>query len=235
MELVRIGATSIASIIVLFLLTKWIGNKQMSQLSMFDYVNGITIGSIAAEMATAEKGELLDPLVAMTLYAVIAVAISFATSKSIFARRFLTGRSITLMEDGKLYRQNFCKTRFDLNEFLTLCRVSGFFDLSQIDTAILEPNGHLSILPKSSFRPATPEDLNQDPVQTKPAIAVIIDGVVLHRNLKQAGNDEKWLAQQLKRQKIDHPKRVFLATCDRQNNLSVYVKLAEAPTNDLFQ
>ena len=144
MYLLRIASTSFASIIVLFLLTKIMGNKQISQFNMFDYINSITIGSIAAEMATDEVPDFFDPLIAMVVYTVVVVIIAYLTNKSLAMRRFFTGKSLILYDNGTLYRQNFAKSKLDINEFLMECRLAGYFDLSQIQTAIIEENGKIS-------------------------------------------------------------------------------------------
>lgn len=124
MELLYVTFTTIGSIITLFILTKIMGNKQMSQLSMFDYIIGITIGSIAAEMATNLE-EFEKPLIAMIIYALFALLISIANYKSIAIRRIITGKSLVLFEDGKLYEGNLRKARIDINEFLMECRNNG--------------------------------------------------------------------------------------------------------------
>lgn len=144
LDLLKIALASFSSVVVLFILTKLIGNKQMSQLSMLDYINGITIGSVAAEFATALEGDFLKPLVAMVAYAVVTMIISFLTCKSIICRRFITGKALILLEHGKLYQKNLKKAKLDINEFLIQCRNNGYFDISKIHTAILEPNGKVS-------------------------------------------------------------------------------------------
>ena len=101
MDFIKVILTSLLSIVTLFILTKLMGNRQMSQLSMFDYINGITIGSIAAELATDLEGDFWQPVVAMAVYAVVTVCITFITTKSIGARRLLTGRWVILFENGK--------------------------------------------------------------------------------------------------------------------------------------
>ena len=126
-DILKVIVLSIVSEIVLFLLTKLMGNKEMSQLSMFDYIIGITIGSIAAEMATALESDYMQPLVAMVVYALIAVIISLVCTKSQKARRIIYGNSLILMNNGKLYRQNFKTAKLDLNEFLVQCRVNRLF------------------------------------------------------------------------------------------------------------
>ena len=135
LEILKVIITSIVSIIVLFLLTKLVGNKQLSELNMFDYIVSITIGSIAAEMAT-ELENPEQPLVAMVVYGVISFIVSICCSKSLRVRRLIFGHSVVLMQNGKLYRENFKKCRLDLNEFLMQCRLDGYYDLSAIDTAV---------------------------------------------------------------------------------------------------
>ena len=157
---IEIILTSLGSVAVLFILTKLMGDREMSQLSMFDYVNSITIGSIAAEMATALEGDYLKPLIALIVYGLATLLISYSTCKSILLRRIFVGHPVILYHEGRLYKKNLLKAKLDVNEFLSLCRVSGYFDLKDIHTAILESNGKLSVLPAVKNRPVTPEDLN---------------------------------------------------------------------------
>lgn len=234
MQLLSVVGTSLASVTLLFFLTKITGNKQMSQLTMFDYILGITIGSIAAEMAT-ELEDFTKPLVAMVVYAAMSLLISFLSYKSIFLCRFLVGKSLVLFDNGKIYEANLRKAKIDVNEFLTECRNNGYFNISMLQTAILEPNGKISFLPLSAHRPVTPNDLNLSPPQEKLIASVIIDGKILPGNLKYTGNNEKWLENQLKAQGISKIEDVFLATCDSNNSLSVYPKTGEKLTRDPFQ
>ena len=141
----QIALTALGSLAALFLLTKLSGNKQVSQMNLFDYVMGITIGSIAAEMAS-ELESPLRPLWAMVVYGLAAWGIALLTNKSIRVRRFIIGKPLILMDSGVIYRKNLRRARMDLNEFLMYCRVSGYFDLNQIQTAILEHIEHRRIL-----------------------------------------------------------------------------------------
>lgn len=224
MEILHVILTSLASIVTLFFLSKLMGNREMSQLSMFDYVNGITIGSIAAEMATAEFTDSLGPFIAMIVYAVINVAIALITNKSIKLRRLISGRSVLLYDNGELYMKNLKKAKMDLSEFLTQCRINGYFDLSNIQTIILETNGKFSILPVSDQRPLTGKDMNIKPTQEMLVANVIIDGNIMKENLRHTGNNEQWLHAQLKAHDITHVTDVLLATCDVENTFHVYKK-----------
>ena len=234
MDIVKVVLTSLGSALVLFLMTKLMGNKQLSQMTMFDYVIGITIGSIAAEMAT----ELETPhhsVAALLVYGLLAFIITLVVQRSVKARRFMDGDAYILLDNGKLYRDNFKKAHLDLNEFLTACRVEGYFDLRQVQTAVMESNGRISFLPVESNRPATPADLGQSPQQEKLMMTLIMDGHVLKGNLKKAGKDEIWLKRQLGEQGYTNERDVFLAMCDDQNALAVYPMHTAAPKQDLFQ
>ena len=235
MDIIKIISLSLGSLVILFVLTKIMGNREMSQLTMFDYIVSITIGSIAAEMATSLENDFMEPVVAMIVYGLVTVFISYITCKSLNMRRFFTGRAKILLDNGRLYRKNFKSAKIDLNDFLMECRVNGYFNLSDIQTAILEPNGKISFLAKSLKRPATPEDLNLSPEQENIVINVILDGVLLKENLDKTGNNINWLENNLKKQGITDIKKVFLATCDNQNNLSVYVKLEKKNKHDFFE
>ena len=234
MDLLFVACTSVGSLLMLFILTKIMGNKQMSQLSMFDYIVGITIGSISAEMATNLE-EFEKPLLAMVIYALFSVLISYANYKSIVLRRFLTGKSLVLFEDGKLYEGNLKKARIDVNEFLMLCRNQGYFNIAQLQSAILEPNGKISFLPLSKERPATPKDMNLTPPDEKPAINVVIDGHIMQENLMFAGKNEEWLNKQLKTQRVQSISEIFLATCDSEGTLIVYPKIKRQMKKDVFE
>ena len=213
--------TTLLSIVVIFLLAKLMGTKQVSQMTMFDYVVGITIGSVAAELAT-ELEEPVKPLTALILYGLVAVLISILTSKSIRARSMVTGKPLVLLENGVIYRKNLQKARLDLNEFLTYCRIGGWFDLNQLQAAVLEHNGSVSFLPKETDRPATPTDLNLNPKQSQVQIPFVMDGVLLEENIRQAGKEESWVHRSLLREGYKDEKEVLLALWDGGEKLTVF-------------
>ena len=213
--------TTLLSIVVIFLLAKLMGTKQVSQMTMFDYVVGITIGSVAAELAT-ELEEPVKPLTALILYGLVAVLISILTSKSIRARSMVTGKPLVLLENGVIYRKNLQKARLDLNEFLTYCRIGGWFDLNQLQAAVLEHNGIVSFLPKETDRPATPTDLNLNPKQSQVKIPFVMDGVLLEENIRQVGKEESWVHRSLLREGYKDEKEVLLALWDGGEKLTVF-------------
>ncbi len=221
MEYLQVLLTAVFSAVALFLIAKFIGHKQMAQLDFFDYITGITIGSIAAEMAT-ELEKPLRPLIAMAVYGGITVGLSLLSDKCPRLRKYLNGTPTIIMHNGKIYRKNLKKAKLELSEFMVMCRQEGYFNLNDIHTAVFEYNGRLTILPLANKRPVTPEDMA---LQVTPAalnVEVIMDGRVLGENLQRMGLDETWLSRQLSAQGYSSPKEVFLALCDDNHTLSVF-------------
>lgn len=234
MEYITIIYQSIFSALALLLLTKLMGYRQVSNMSMFDYVNSITIGSIAAEMAMNSDGDYLKPFTAMIIYALFVVFLSRISQKSISLRRLINGKAIILYLHGELFKENLKKAKMDLDEFLVECRINGYFDLSQVEAAILEPNGKISILPVTKYKPTTPKDFGFTPTQDELFANIIVDGQILKYNLEHVGKDQKWLDQQLSLNNIKDVKEVFLAICDRQGNFHVYRKINRIVDHDIL-
>lgn len=221
MEVVKVVFTSTLSVVVLFVIAKVLGHKQMSQLDFFDYITGITIGSIAAELAT-ELENPWKPLIAMTLYGAVAVTLTFVTSKLPRMRKFINGTPTIILSGGKLYRKNMKKAKLDLSEFMVMCRQEGYFDLNDISMAVFEYNGRLTVLPKATKRPVNPNDINIIPQPDTICTEVIMEGRILHDNLKRMGLNINWLQKELAVQGIKTEKEIFLGVCDQKNQLTVY-------------
>ena len=209
MDIIKVILTSLLSVAALFIITKIMGHKQVAQLDFFDYVSGITIGSIGAELATNLE-ESWKPLIALGIYGGVSVILSLLTHKFPKTRKYINGTPTILMNEGKIYRKNLKKAKLDLSEFMLLCREQGYFDLDEIQTAIFEHNGKLSILPKVANRPATPEDLKITAKATRIGVEVIMDGRVMGENLSRIGRDVNWLIKQLKTQGHKDAKEIFL-------------------------
>ena len=126
------------------------------------------------------------------------------------------------MNDGKLYRKNMKKAKLDLSEFMLMCREQGYFDINNIQTAIFEYNGKLTILPVSTNRPLTPEDMNLTPKPDFISTELIMDGRIMGDNLKRKGLDETWLKKQLEAQGYHSAKEIYLGICSSDNKLSLF-------------
>lgn len=221
MDMVKVILTSLLSAVSLFLIAKILGHKQMSQLDFFDYITGITVGSIAAELAT-ELEEPLKPLLAMVVYGVVSYGLTILAHHFPKTRKYVNGTPTIVMNEGKLYRKNMKKAKLELSEFMVMCRQEGYFNLDEIKTAIFEYNGRLTILPKSAKRPVTPADMNLKPEEESIGTELIMDGRILHENLKRMGLNLDWLEKQLKKQKYKNAKDIYLALCDDKKKLSLF-------------
>ncbi len=221
MDIFKLVLTTALSAVTLFILAKLMGHKQIAQLDFFDYIIGITIGSIAAELAT-ELESPWRPFLAMVIYGLVAVGISFLMNKWPRTRKYINGTPTIIMDGGKLYRENMKKARLDLSEFMVMCRQAGYFDLTGIQTAVFEYNGRLSILPAAGRRPLTPSDMELSPETDRVFTELIMDGRILEGNLKRRGLDRSWLDRQMKNQGYDSAREVYLALCDEKNDLIIY-------------
>ncbi len=214
---------TLLSIVVLFILTRLMGQRQIAQLSLFDYITGITIGSVAAELAIAPPDEgITNYIVPMVIYTGAEILFAFASDKSLFLRNIIEGRPLVLYDKGKLFIKNLDRAKLDVNEFLSIARSQGYFNITDLEYALLEPNGKVSFLPLASKRPLTPEDMSLKPEQERPIHPVILNGKVLEKNLQQLGYDFKWLNVRLHEQNAPAPGEIVLATCDVKGNITVY-------------
>lgn len=225
--------TTIISFVVLLLLSKLNGNRQIGELTLFDYITSITIGSIAAEAAIGGFDEMWEPMLAMTVYALLTLAVSLLCSKSLTMRRLISGKSYILLDNGKLFYENFKKARLDVNEFLSACRCAGYRSPAELQSVIMEPSGRLSFIPLERIRPVTCEDMQLEPQQKKLITVVISDGKVLRDNLKRAGRNENALNKDLERQKLK-PEEILLAFYDG-GSFTAYTRDCEKIINEAQQ
>lgn len=223
MEILHVLASSACSLAVLFLLAKLVGVRQISEMSFFDYVVGITIGSIAAEMSTNLENGWTKPITAMVVYGVTAFLISVISRKSIKARRILSGTPTLLINKGKIDRKSLTKARMEVNDLLAQARIAGYFNLADIDYAVLETTGNISFQPVPGKRPLNPKDFNFSPMREGLYINVIIDGVIMKEDLKYAHISEKELLKMLK-DRDAAAKDIILATIDLNKQLTIYKK-----------
>lgn len=235
MELFDVTLRAILSLITLFLITKMLGKKQVSQLSLFDYVIGISIGNFAAEMTINLESDYLHGILAVVIFGIVAYLVSILTMKSIHLRRYFMGTPTLLIQDGKLLEQNMKKVKYDVNDLLEQCRTNGYFDLSEIKYALMEANGTLSILPFETERPLKVKDMKIKPKKEGLCANVIIDGKVMPNNLKNCNKDEAWLKKELKIKGYTDLQQILLATVDANEKLQVYERNLEETSKDVLE
>ncbi len=221
MDIIKIILTSFLSAATLFIIAKIMGHKQMSQLDFFDYIAGITIGSIAAELAI-DSVEAWKPLIAMVVYGIITACLTLLTNKLPRFRKFINGTPTIIMNSGKIYRKNMKKAKMDLSEFMVMCRQEGYFNLNDIQTAVFEYNGRLTILPKATKRPVNPGDMNLVPPPESICTEVIMDGRILDDNLKRLGLDSDWLKKELECQGHKSAREIYLGIYDDNHQLTLF-------------
>lgn len=214
---------SLASLAVLFLVTKLIGKKQVSELSLFDYVIGISIGNFAAEMILNDEVNFFNGVIAVIIFGLISYLVSILTLKSIKMRKFFMGVPTILIQDGKILKKNLFQARLDINDLLEQCRSNGYFDINEIDYGILEVNGNLSILPKSENKPVTNKNMKIKTEKSSLCANIIIDGKIMKNNLKNMKKDIKWLEKELRIRGIEKDD-ILLTTLDSNEKLSIYLK-----------
>lgn len=222
-DLLDVIMRCLVSLVTLFLVTKMIGKKQVSQFSLFDYVIGISIGNFAAEMAINLDSSYLHGTVAVIVFGLVAYLVSYVTMKSLKIRKYIIGDPNVLIKDGKILYNSLKKSRFDINDLLEEARINGYFDLSDIDYALMEANGKISFLPKPESQNPTNKDFKLKINKKGLCINLIVDGQIIEGALKDVNKTKTWLINEIKKknQKLDN---IMLATLDLEENLKVYEK-----------
>lgn len=199
------------------------GYRAISELSFFDYVVGITIGSVAAEMSTNIDMEWWKGVTAMVIYALLDVLFTVLSQKNVLARQIISGNPIILIYKGKIYKKNLKKARIELNDLLSSARSAGYFNIADVDYAIMETTGKISFQPVALKRPLNPKDFNFAPQSEGLTINVIMDGKIMEDDLADAKIDKKDLIRRVRQQDKD-VKNIFLGIMDSNGVLTLFDK-----------
>ena len=234
-ECINIAIRTIIIAAIIFFLTKLLGKKQISQLSFFDYIVGITIGSTVADIALDIEKNFIGGIVSLLIFVLIDYFISMITMKSITARRFLIGVPTVLVEKGKIIESGLKKCKLDVNELLAEARIEGYFDLEEIDYALMEINGAISFLPRDKEKPITKKDMNIKCDKRGLTVNAIIDGVYMKNNMKAISKDKKWLDHELKIQGYNNYNDILLATIDTNYEVNIYEKGVKPDKNTVLE
>lgn len=226
-EALKVLIFSSASVLYLFFIAKLLGKKQIAQLSFIDYILGISIGSIAAEMATdISNTPVYYYLIGMTIFFLFDVIVSFIERKSPSLKGFFRGKPAVLIYDGKINFNSLQSTKLTVNDLIELCREKGYFDIDDVAFAIFETSGKLSVMPKGNLKPTVAEDFsNIKVVQSSLPTYLVCDGIISYSSLREIGKDENWLFKKMKIKNKKDLKQVVLAVYDeQQNNITVHQK-----------
>jgi len=212
---------SIIAFFSLLIFARIIGKQQISQLNFFDYVLGITIGSIAASLTTDLSSRAWPHWVGLLTWVVLGYIMELISTKWRYAAKYLEGEPAIVIMNGKIMENVLKKMKYRVSEILELLRNKGVFDVKQVDFAIIEPNGQISILLKPEHQPLTPKDMNVKVSPSGISTELIYDGIIIEENLRQLNKDRKWLLNELKKQKIKNSSEVFLATLNPGGSLYI--------------
>ena len=234
-ELWDVTIRALLSLITLFFITKLIGKKQVSELSLFDYVIGISIGNFSAEMTINLDSQEVNGILAVIIFGLVAYLVSKLTMKSIKLRRFFIGVPTMIIQDGKILYKSMKRMKLDINDLLEQCRMSGYFDISQIDYAIMEASGDLSILPKTEYRPVNISDMSLSVLKDGLVANVVIDGNIMLDNLKNMKKNKKWLMHELKIRGYNDLANLLLVTLDNNEKITIYEKNINVDNFDVLE
>lgn len=209
-------------IATLFLMTKLLGSKQISQLSFFEYISGITIGSVAGEVITGLDKNISHGVIVILLFGGITYAVDFISLKSKKFRDFAEGKSSVFIKDGKVMEDSLKKENYTIDDLNALLRKKNVFKVADVEFAVLEPNGELNVLLKKENQPLTPKDLNLKVGNEKPPQTVIMDGKILDNSLGEVKKTRQWLEFELEKLGVTLD-NVFLGQVDSYGQLTVDV------------
>ncbi len=212
---------SIIGFFSLLIFAKILGKQQISQLTFFDYALGITIGSIAATLTTDLSSRAWPHFVGLFVWAALGYLMQYITEKWRYAAKYIEGEPTIVIMNGKIMEDTLRKMKYTAADLMALLRNKDVFDLSQVDFAIIEPNGQLSVLKKPEYEPLTPKDMSIIKAPSGISTELIYDGVLIDQNLRQLNKTKKWLMDQLKMHEVKDISEVFLATLTPSGSLYI--------------
>lgn len=205
----------------ILIFTKILGKQQISQLTFFDYVLGITIGSMAATLTTDLSSRAWPHWIGLITWAILGYLFEIFTVKWRFVSKMITGDPKIVIVDGLILENTLKRMKYTAYDLVQLLRNKDVFDLKEIEFAILEPNGQLSVLKKSEYKNLTPKDMKIKTQPSKLSLDVIYDGIIIEENLQRLNKEKNWLLGQLKVQGIQDISEVFFATLDTSDGLYI--------------
>ena len=218
-EIVYLLIVSLVAVVYMFFISKLLGKKQISQLEFIDYTMGISIGSIAAEMATDVSDKpFYYYVIAMTVFFLLDVVITFLGRKGFALKHFFKGRPLTIIYEGKIQYDVLKKSKLDINDVMGLCREQGYFSLSDIYYAVFENSGKLSIMPVPMQKKPSAKDLGLNLPNPKLPINLVVDGKISFSSLSEINKDKRWLEKRLGIKSKKDYKNIILAIYDEEKD-----------------
>lgn len=202
---------TVFGILALFILTKVLGKTQISQLTAFDFIAALVLGELVGNALFDKKAGLLDIGYVILLWGVILYIIEIVTNKFSKTRHLLEGDPVLVIHKGQLIREELKKNKMDVDEVQMLLRSKDVFSVREVEYAVLETDGTMSVLKKSAFQTPTKKDLNVAPSEVHLPMKIISDGEIIEDNLEEAKLTREWLHDEINRQGFDKVEDVFFA------------------------
>ena len=207
--------------VLALILSKLIGIKIISQMKFFDFIMGVSIGSMIAKIIINKDHVVFSGIIALITFSLLTIATSYLNLKSYTARRIINAKTLILIENGRIIDKNIKKLKITINELMMKLREKDVFNLEDVQFAIMESNGQLSVLIKANKKPVTPYDMDLKVKSLSLLNDIIIDGKIIDKNLEIAGIDKKWLQCELKKKSINNIEDVFYAGVDQNKKLTI--------------
>lgn len=219
-SIIEVSVRSLVGFIELLILIRIIGKKQLGELRFFYYATGIALGNIAGDMVVHKDIKLIDGLVGMVIWASLTFFLGYISLKLPKIRVILNGEPAIVIKKGIILRDVLASHRLNMDDLSMLLRNNKVFSVRDVDYAILEPNGQLSVLKKAEQEQVTRKDMKIQPgIRYYIPAEIIVDGKVVYKNLKEFNLDSKWLGQQLKQAHIGSVEEVFYAELEEDGSL----------------
>lgn len=203
------------------LITRIIGKSQMGQLTVTDFVNAVVVGSLAAAMVVDLKTPVVYYVFSLVLIGGLTIGLQYLALQNRVVRKVFEDEPTIVIHNGKVLEDKMARIRYHMDDLMMLLREKDVFNIADVEFAIAEPNGGLSVLLKSQKQPVTPEDLQIPTAYEGLSTELIMDGVVIQQNLVQTGLTEDWLFGELEKRGIQNLNHVMLAALDSQGDLFV--------------
>ena len=210
--------------ILSLILSKLIGIKIISQMNFFDFIMGVSVGSMIAKIVIDKDHVVFSGITALLMFTLLTIATSYLNLKSYTARRIMNAKTLILIENGRIIDKNVRKLKITVNELMMKLREKDVFNLEDVQFAIMERNGQLSVLIKANKKPVTPYDMELNVKNSSLLNDIIIDGKIIDKNLKIAGIDKKWLQSEIKKKNINKIEDIFYAGVDKNKKLIISEK-----------
>ncbi len=215
---------SLIAFLVLLVLVRLMGKQQVSELTFFDYIVGITIGSIASTLSVQVNQNTLATLVGMSVWTILPIILAYLSLHNVWIRKVVEGEATVVIENGKILEQNLAKIRLTIDDLISELRLKNVFNIEEVEFALFEANGRLSVLKKSQQQPVTPKDAGLATDYMGLPTNLISDGILLEDALNSLKLTKAWLYHQLGKQNITDISQVSLAQLGTNGNLYVDLK-----------